>query len=193
MITLQVNRGVVRVADNGSPSDGQRLSEGSAKGLSDGAATNDQLERSRDRSCPKPLKRISYPTDFESLFWKAYPKDNNMSKAEAFDEWKKLSPEDQATAITSLPAFKAYCAKKPDYVIIHACRYLKKRRFDGFAPSQAEDDAVWIRRLNHARKNGVWIVKEWGGSPGTPGCRAPAHLLQPTDGQGWTAQERVAA
>jgi hypothetical protein len=46
LISLRVNRGVVRVADNGSPFNGQGLSEASDKGLSDCADTNHQLEPS---------------------------------------------------------------------------------------------------------------------------------------------------
>jgi hypothetical protein len=46
LLTLHVNKGVVRQADNGSPGDGQRLSERADKGLSDCADTNHKLEPS---------------------------------------------------------------------------------------------------------------------------------------------------
>lgn len=80
-------------------------------------------------SCPK-RKRVSYPSEFEE-FWKGYPTDANMSKLEAFNEWKLLAPEDQSSAAKSLEAFRYYCKRNPDYRPIHANRYLKRRRFDG--------------------------------------------------------------
>lgn len=73
-----------------------------------------------------------YTAKFEK-FWKDYPRDANMSKAEAFDAWRKLSADDHDLAINSLPAFCAYCRKKPNYEPPHACKYLKARRFDGHA------------------------------------------------------------
>lgn len=75
-------------------------------------------------------KRVSYPSEFED-FWKAFPTDANMSKKEAFNEWTRLDPEDQQLAVISLEAFAYYCRKNPDYRPVHACRYLKQRRFEG--------------------------------------------------------------
>lgn len=80
-------------------------------------------------SCPK-RKRVSYPPEFES-FWVAYPTDANMSKLQAFNEWKFLGEEDQRAANASLEAFRYYCRRNPDYRPVHANRYLKQRRFDG--------------------------------------------------------------
>lgn len=80
---------------------------------------------------PKPAKRrLSYPPEFE-VFWKGYPTDQNMGKAETFAQWKRLSPEDQSRAIDSLPSFRAFCAKDRTYRPIHAVRYLSKARFEG--------------------------------------------------------------
>jgi hypothetical protein len=57
-----------------------------------------------------------------------------MGKQEAWQEWKKLSPDEQSSACASVPAFKAFLrSKTPDYEVIHACRFLKKRRFEGYA------------------------------------------------------------
>jgi hypothetical protein len=78
----------------------------------------------------KPKK--TYTAEFEA-FWKDYPTDANMSKSEAFDEWQKISIEERDLAVKSLPAFKDYCRKNPDYRPVHACRYLKKKRFEGHA------------------------------------------------------------
>jgi len=80
---------------------------------------------------PPKRARISYPAEFED-FWQAYPRDPNMSKSEALKAWKRLAAEDQQQAIQAVPRFKAYCARKPDYRPVHACRFLSHRRFEGF-------------------------------------------------------------
>ncbi|MGF6157790.1 uncharacterized protein YdaU (DUF1376 family) [Ensifer sp. KUDG1] len=54
------------------------------------------------------------------------------------------------------------------------------------APQLATADEDWARRLRFARTKRMWSVAELGPAPGQPGCRVPAHLLEPTDGQGWT-------
>ncbi|MEN6549141.1 MAG: hypothetical protein ABFE07_24110 [Armatimonadia bacterium] len=83
-------------------------------------------------SCTKPAKsRISYPKAFEE-FWKEYPTDSLMSKKGAAAQFARLSEEDRAAVMQSLPAFRRYCQQKPDYRPVHAERYLSQRRFDGF-------------------------------------------------------------
>lgn len=84
----------------------------------------------------KSKKRNEYPTDFEDL-WKSYPTDDNMSKKEAFDVWKRLSVDDRILAARAVPGFRDYCRKNPTYRPIHLCRFLSKRRFDGFASPKA--------------------------------------------------------
>lgn len=44
---------------------------------------------------------------------------------------------------------------------------------------------VWQQRLEWARKNRQWTAK-WGPYPNQPGCLAPAALVKPDDGKGWT-------
>lgn len=93
--------------------------------------------------CPKPSKsvrtRIDYPSDFED-WWKAYPTDQNMSKAEALKAWRQLGPEDRQKAIAAAPRFRIWCRQQKDYRTIHAERWLSKRRFDGFAPQADEPE-----------------------------------------------------
>lgn len=45
---------------------------------------------------------------------------------------------------------------------------------------------VWSTRLTFARDNRTWDAKKWGPYPNQPGCLAPAALVQPDDGKGWT-------
>jgi hypothetical protein len=94
-------------------------------------------ERDMSESVTKASRRgarrcIDY-TDTFKTFWLAYPSDPGMSKADAFMEFQKFDADDQAKACKSLPAFKAWIPKQgKDYRTIHACNYLKQRRFDGF-------------------------------------------------------------
>lgn len=80
-------------------------------------------------------KRNSYAKQFLA-FWKAYPTDSGMSKAEAHKVWQKMSQEDCDYAIGAIPAFKAWVAKQgKDYRTVHAVRYLSQSRFEGFVRS----------------------------------------------------------
>lgn len=57
---------------------------------------------------------------------------------------------------------------------------------NGHAPASAlDDEKAWQRRLNEARRRKQWARSDWGPAPGEEGCRVPAHLLQPADGDGW--------
>jgi uncharacterized protein YdaU (DUF1376 family) len=152
-------------------------------------------ETSSDAPRKSKGKRAAYPAPFEAV-WLAYPTDRNMSKAEGFDAWKRLDEDDRAALATSIPAFKAYCRAHPDYRPIHFCRYVQKRRFDGFAPqgqAAQPDENLWLRRLNHGRSTRNWSTAEWGPRPTEPGCLVPKHLLQPGDGQGWGEWQQRAA
>lgn len=81
--------------------------------------------------CPKPVRaRTAYSEDFEE-FWKAYPTDANMPKKDAYEAWKKLSPEDRKAAFDSISGFLSYCKGNSDYRPVYADRYLKQRRFEG--------------------------------------------------------------
>lgn len=77
-------------------------------------------------------KRNSYPDDFEK-FWKAYPTDPNMSKAEAHKAWKKLDIEDRGAAAKAVGPYRLWASNQTNYRILHAVRFLSQRRFDGFA------------------------------------------------------------
>ena len=89
--------------------------------------------KASEKDTSRKPKRISYPDDFQS-FWKGYPTDKLMSKAEALKAWNKLANDDKLLATASLTGFRRYCDDHPSYRTIHAERYLKQRRFDGFAP-----------------------------------------------------------
>jgi uncharacterized protein YdaU (DUF1376 family) len=141
-----------------------------------------------------PPKRKGYPAEFESA-WRAYPTSQNMSKAEAFKAWAKLDAEDQSAVAKAIPGFLAYCKANPDYQPVYFDRFIRQRRFDGYAntaatPAMAESD--WRRRLMYARNQRVWSVETWGPMPGASGCMVPAGLLMAGDGVDW-ADRRGAA
>lgn len=97
---------------------------------------------------PNPTKkavRTAYGRDFEE-FWKAYPTDQNMAKKTAFAQWQRLSPEDRSAAIAAVPAFKAFCSKDKTYRVVHACRFLSERRFEGFQPETVDPEAAAAAR-----------------------------------------------
>lgn len=83
----------------------------------------------------------AYSDAFER-FWSGYPTDPNMSKPEAAEEFDRLDADDQARCISAAGPFSTYCAKNPDYRPVHAVRFIRQRRFDGFAQSHAPPPGV---------------------------------------------------
>ena len=139
----------------------------------------------------QPRKRNSYPDDLEAA-WHAFPTTPNMSKAEALPEWKKLAADDRALVLPSIAGYRAFLKANPTHPPIHFCRYLSKRRFEGFAEVvPVETEKTWQTRLGWARGKRQWPTHQWGPIPGHAGCLVPADLLQPGDGDGW--QEARAA
>lgn len=62
------------------------------------------------------------------------------------------------------------------------------RRIDagkGLITKPDETDEGWNKRLEFARSRKVWDTANLGPIPGSPGCKAPQHLLKATDGAGW--------
>lgn len=152
------------------------------------------MDATETAEAPKAKKRTAYPADFEAA-WQAYPTDPIMSKKEAFEKWKRLSPEDRDVVTRAIPKFVSYCTQNPTYRPVHMCRFISQRRFDGFAPKihadYLADDERWNKRLKAARLKSLWASKEWGPPPGQAGCCVPGHLLIEGDGAEWV--EWVAA
>jgi hypothetical protein len=82
-------------------------------------------------------KRRTYSAVFENDFWNPYPRTPIMSKAEAWREWQKLTEPDRSAAIAAIPRFITFLKSKPGHPAVHACRFLKQRRFDGFGEAEA--------------------------------------------------------
>lgn len=81
---------------------------------------------------PVARPKLKYPPAFEG-WWLAYPRTPIMSKKEALAAWTRLSAEDRLLAVTAIAAYRAFLAEKPDRPVVHACRFLSQRRFDGLA------------------------------------------------------------
>jgi uncharacterized protein YdaU (DUF1376 family) len=75
------------------------------------------------------------------------------------------------------------------YTIANRVRENRSRAPNGKShtppPNQAQETS-WEERIWFARKNKTWDAVKWGPYPNQPGCLAPAALLLPEDGKGWT-------
>lgn len=144
---------------------------------------------------PTPKKRNAknaYTPEYEA-FWKAYPSTEGQSKLDGFKAWQKLSPEQRAQAMASLPWYAALLKKSDGRAVKHVQGYLNGRMFESFAAASPVDDdePTWRRRLIYARDQRIWSTVKLGPLPGEPGCRVPPELLLPGDGIGW-AEARAA-
>jgi hypothetical protein len=93
--------------------------------------TETETETEKETEYSPKRVRTQYGEGFD-VFWGKYPKDANMSKKEAFTAWKRLSDEDRRLATEGVEGFTAYCRANPDYRPVHAVRYLRHARWEGF-------------------------------------------------------------
>jgi uncharacterized protein YdaU (DUF1376 family) len=170
----------------------------SENGVSDEAAEGGESEGSdllgepiaaADEASTK-RKRATYPEAFSAL-WDAFPTDKNMSKQEAFKAWQKLDADDRAALLASVGPFKAWVATQRDYRVIHLERFIKYRRFDGFAPSTADkakpagSDLVagihpdrWRNEIrNWQNRGGHWPLGRLTPPPDHPDTKVPRAIL----------------
>lgn len=97
---------------------------------------NLSLEEKGIEESKKGIARGRNKTNYSELFtkfWVEFPTDKGMSKLEAWKAWQRLTEDDWGLAIAVIPEFKKWVSSQgKDYRIVHACRYLSQRRFDGF-------------------------------------------------------------
>jgi hypothetical protein len=94
----------------------------------------------------RPISKEIKNQGFEE-FWKLYPKDAGMSKAEALKAWGGLNDTDRISASSAIPNFKVWASKQgKDYRMVHACRYISQKRFDGFVDS-VRDQASQVSQV----------------------------------------------
>jgi len=184
IITLAAVKGVVRVADNGSPSDGQGLSEGSDKGLSDCADTNRKLEpslnlpygetdASREGEAKPPS--ISAQIWTEALNLLSHCPLSEPQKRSLIGKWQKRTPTELAKKELLAVLRAAARAGTPDPV-----SYVEAalRKYP-IPPDPSTFTVVdWQRNVQAAIKTKQW-APNWGPAPGKRGCRVPAELVTP--------------
>jgi hypothetical protein len=97
---------------------------------------NLSLEEKGIEESKKGIARGRNKTNYSELFinfWVEFPTDKGMSKLEAWKAWQKLSEDDWVLALSGIPGFRKWVAAQGvGYRVVHACRYLSQRRFDGF-------------------------------------------------------------
>jgi hypothetical protein len=139
----------------------------------------------------KTRERNAYPAAFEQV-WAAYPTDRNMSKAETFKAWSRLEQADKDRLFKSIPAFKIWISTQRDYRTVHFERYIKWRRFDGFAPEAGHtngtpaisnylatlSDDRWRAEVRRWRNTvGAWDLARHTPTPDDPETKVPASIL----------------
>lgn len=94
----------------------------------------------------KDIRRKRIPTlcsdEFQNQFWKPYPRTPIMSKAVAWAEWQKLTDDDRKSASLAVPKFIEFLKSQKDHPAVHACRFLRQRRFDGFGEVEEAPDIL---------------------------------------------------
>jgi hypothetical protein len=86
-----------------------------------------------------------YSEDFETNFWKPFPRTPIMSKKEAWREWMKLDPEQRLAHCRAVEPYKRHLKQNPTLHAVHACRFLSQNRAEGILEIAAEKPKFDIR------------------------------------------------
>lgn len=87
-------------------------------------------------------KRAGYSQEFNA-FWSAYPRNTNMSKAKAFESWKRSGAAEVPIAdmLKAVAGYKAFVvreqARKGGYVVKHAQGWLTERRWEPYLETES--------------------------------------------------------
>jgi len=111
------------------------------------------LEKEREREKEKEIcpvaratrTRQTYSEDFETNFWKPFPRTAIMSKKEAWREWMKLDPDQRFAACQAIDPYKIHLKQNPTLQAVHACRFLSQNRAEGILEIAAEKPKFDIR------------------------------------------------
>ena len=121
--------------------------------------TDTQPERDRNKekelnnlitkdSCPvakATRTAVMYSEEFETNFWKPFPRTSIMSKKEAWREWMKLAPDQRIAASQAIDPYKRHLKQNPTLQAVHACRFLSQNRAEGILEIAAEKPKYDIR------------------------------------------------
>ena len=86
-----------------------------------------------------------YSEDFETNFWKPFPRTPIMAKKEAWREWTKLDPEQRLAHCRAIEPYKRHLSQNPTLQVVHACRFLSQNRAEGILEIAAEKPKLDIR------------------------------------------------
>ena len=111
------------------------------------------LEKERETEEEKdicPVARATrtkqtYSEEFETNFWKPFPRTAIMSKKEAWREWMKLAPDQRLAACQAIEPYRRHLKQNPNLNAVHACRFLSQERFAGILEVSAETPKFDIR------------------------------------------------
>ena len=107
-----------------------------------------ELSKNHKESCrvakATPTKN-EYSEDFETNFWKPFPRTPIMAKKEAWREWTKLDPEQRLAHCRAIEPYKRHLSQNPTLQVVHACRFLSQNRAEGILESAAEKPVFDIR------------------------------------------------
>src|SRR5262249_43023761 len=175
----------------------QRYGEADKGGAVAGTPPDSETDSEKEQKKDRRASGARYSAEFEEVLWQAYPRTPNMSKLEAWKAWEK-SPDDHAAIIAAVPRYAAWLRSKPDHPIVHACRFITQRRFDGFGSPEAptlpagvfyakpESDELaawdlWSKRTRGGKRRlrdrggGWWVASRWPrGAPRSVPPRTPA-------------------
>ena len=136
--------------------------------------------------------RLDYTPEFEA-FWKAYPPRDANHKKPAFDSWRRLSADEQARALQSLPAFTEHYRKQDFKFLPMTTTFLNQGQWNEWADkseSQAASEPWWRKQhliasmtddrweaLIRKNANGTWPFDKLGPAPSSPGCLVPHGVI----------------
>jgi hypothetical protein len=117
--------------------------------------------RTKDIVPPAEGRQPKYPPEFEE-FWKAYPRNANMSKAAALKSWRKVAKQlpplpDLLKAVAGYKAFVAKEQAKPGkaYTVKHAEGWLSDQRWEPYLET-APVLAASVAKPDWADANPLW-------------------------------------
>jgi Helix-turn-helix domain len=89
--------------------------------------------------------KSAYSEDFETNFWKPFPRTSIMSKKEAWREWMKLDSEQRLAHCRAIEPYRLHLKQNPTLHAVHACRFLSQNRAEGILEIAAEKPKFDIR------------------------------------------------
>lgn len=190
------------------------IAKGKLRRLEDGRLTNSRFEKEKIISAKTPRKRAENEpktkdkpdetaektkenkdggTEKQHTYQRPDTRDQIVREAER--EPARPEHRDQAKAALAHGREVLTDWEKQFLGSLLTCRTLsrsQREKFSAIREKLAEvaghdgtERGEWAQRLAWARENRQWSYRAWGPWPHKPGCKVPADMLLPTDGEGW--------